>query len=209
MSGRVVALAGATGLIGSHLLTRLLADERVDRVIAYGRRPLSVENGKLEQRALATPLVPKDIDDAYCALGTTMKKAGSREKFLEVDRDLVLGFAKACRDNGCRRFMLVSSMGADPRSMNFYLRTKGEVEDAVRELGFDAVHVARPSVLDGERSESRPGEKLGVAVMGVLGKVLTKYAPIEGDVVAAALIKLAFSDRFGFCVHESRALASL
>ncbi len=205
----MVAIAGASGLVGGRLLAHLLGDPRVERVVAYGRRPLALKDDKLEERDLAALDVPKDVDDAYCALGTTMKKAGSREAFLAVDKEAVLRFARACRAAGCRRFLLVSSLGADLRSINFYLRTKGEVEDALREVGFDVVHVMRPSFIDGNRVDSRPGERVGLAVARAFKGVLGKYAPVHADVIARAMAALAFSDRFGFCVHESRDIAAL
>lgn len=209
---RSVVIAGASGLVGGRCLAHLLAHPEVAKVTAFVRRPLSTKHAKLEERALADLDMPKDVEDAYCALGTTMKQAGSREAFLEVDRDTVLAFAKAARAAGARRFVLVSSLGADPRSVNFYLRTKGEVERAVCDMGFDAVHLLRPSILDGDRPESRPGEKLGLVAMRGVARVLGtgfKYAPIHVDTVGRAMVKLAFSDVRGATVHESPALQKL
>lgn len=206
---RTVVIAGASGLVGGRCLAHLLAHPEVSRVVAFVRRPLGLQHDKLEERAFDALDVPKDVEDAYCALGTTMKKAGSREAFLQVDRDAVLRFARAARERGARRFILVSSLGADPRSINFYLRTKGEVERDVSALGFDAVHLLRPSILDGERAESRRGERLGLAVMRGVGRALGtgfKYAPIHVDTVGRAMVKLAFSDARGATVHESPAL---
>ena len=205
---RTVALAGASGLVGGRLLAHLLEHKDVERVVAVVRRPLAVKSDKLEERSLGDEM-PKDVEDAYCALGTTMKKAGSKEAFLAVDKDAVLAFARACRANGARRFLLVSSLGADPRSMTFYLRVKGEVEEELRGMGFDAVHVLRPSFLDGERTEARPAERIALRFARALKPVLGKYGPIEADVVARAMVKLAFSDRFGFCVHESNAIGKI
>ncbi|HEY4220497.1 MAG TPA: NAD(P)H-binding protein [Myxococcota bacterium] len=214
MTTRNVAIAGATGLVGQQLLAQLLADERVARVTALVRRPLLITSEKLIGRVVdfsgdLEEHVPKDLDDAYCALGTTMKVAGSREAFIAVDKTAVLAFARACRARGARRFLLVTSVGADARSMTFYLRVKGETEEAVRALGFDAVHVMRPSFLDGKRVDSRPGEKIGLALFRVLKPVLGNYGPIDVGVVARAMIRAAYSDRFGNFVHDNRAIESL
>ena len=212
---RNAVIAGASGLVGGRCLHHLLEHPEVARVTALVRRPLPLTHPKLEQRTVAFPdvleAIPKDVDDAFCALGTTMKKAGSREAFLAVDRDAVLGFARSCRERGARRFVLVSSLGADPRSMNFYLRVKGEVERDITALGFETVHILRPSVLDGERPESRPAERLSISVLRKVGGVFPgfKYAPIHVDVVGKAMVKLALSDDRGATVHESTALHTL
>jgi uncharacterized protein YbjT (DUF2867 family) len=216
MDGRVVVVAGASGLVGQALVRRLIEDARVGRVVLLVRSRLEVAHEKIEQRvvdfrALADGM-PKDVDDAYCCLGTTMKKAGSKQAFIAVDVDAVVAFAKAARANGARRFLVVSSLGADPRSMNFYLRVKGDMERRVGELGFDACHIVRPSFLDGRRDEERPGEKLGMAFMKMATKVIGKesrYAPIHVGKVAGAMVALAFSDRRGVHVHQSEALHRL
>lgn len=220
MSGRSVVIAGASGLVGSHCLQHLLAHDDVAKVTAFVRKPLGVTHAKLQERPLgdvdprgarAPWDMPKDVDDAHCALGTTMKKAGSRDAFMKVDRDTVLAFARAAREAGARRFVLVSSLGADARSVNFYLRVKGEVERDVGKLGFDAVHILRPSILDGDRAEARAGEKLGLAAMRGVTRILGtgfRYAPIHVDTVGRAMVKLAFADARGVTVHESPALQS-
>jgi uncharacterized protein YbjT (DUF2867 family) len=215
-TGRSVVILGASGLVGSHCLTHLLAHDHVAKVTAFVRRPLGVTHQKLQERPLgdvdprgAAWQMPKDVDDAHCAIGTTMKVAGSRDAFVRVDKDTVLAFAQAARAAGARRFVLVSSTGADARSMNFYLRVKGEVERAVGDMGFDVVHILRPSVLDGPRAEHRPGEKAAVVVMNGVARVLGKrfkYAPIHVDTVGRAMVKLAFSDVRGVTTHESPAL---
>ena len=209
-------IAGASGLVGGRCLHHLLEQPQIARVTALVRTQLSLTNAKLEQRVVTFPAVidavPKDVDAAFCALGTTIKKAGSREGFAAVDKDAVLAFARASRTRGARCFVLVSSVGADPRSMNFYLRIKGEVEHDVSALGFETLHILRPSVLDGERAESRPAERISIAVLrkvsGVLGTGF-KYAPIHVDVVGKAMVKLALSTARGVTVHESPALHAL
>jgi uncharacterized protein YbjT (DUF2867 family) len=220
MSGRVAVIAGGSGLVGGRCLHHLLVHPEVARVAAIVRRPLGLTPegheklvelrlDDLTSEAKLDDVMPKDIDDAYCALGTTMKKAGSREAFLKVDKTAVLAFAKVARAHGARRFLLVSSIGADARSMNFYLRTKGEVQDALKGIGYDVVHVLQPSILDGDRPESRPAEKLGLALSRALAPVLGKYAPIHVDVVGRAMVRLAFREERGYLVHGSKELQAI
>jgi uncharacterized protein YbjT (DUF2867 family) len=217
MSGRVVVVAGASGLVGGRCVHHLLAHEGVARVVVLVRRKLALEHAKLEQKIIAgfddnkalDDAMPKDVDDAYCCLGTTIKKAGSQQAFAAVDRDAVLAFAKAARAHGARRFLLVSSLGADARSMSFYLRTKGEAEEGLKATGFDTVHVLRPSILDGERQEERAGEKIGLAVARVFSPVLGNYAPIHVDTVGRAMVKLAFTEPRGFMTHASKDLQKI
>jgi len=209
---RTVAIAGASGVVGSRLLQRLLNDDRVTRVVSYGRRPVRINNPKLDERMIggAELDVPKDVEDAYCALGTTMKKAGSREAFLAVDRDLVLKFAKACRAAGARRFALVSAHGANPRSVVFYAQTKGQVEDAVVDVGYDATFLMRPGFIhdDGARADSRVGERVGIALAKTLGALAGAWKPVGADDIAKAMVKLAFSDRFGVFRVEPAEIAT-
>src|SRR5688572_24133109 len=128
-SGRVAVVAGASGLVGTSLVRQLLDEGRVARVVTVVRKPIDAgaHGAKLEQRVvpdfakLDVDTMPKDIDDAYCCLGTTMKKAGSKQAFLNVDFDAVVAFARAARQAGARRFVVVSALGADPRSVTFYL----------------------------------------------------------------------------------------
>ena len=205
MAGRTALVAGATGLVGSEVVAQLLQDPRVARVIAVGRRPMGIQHERLLQLTASFDdaealkrlflSVPGEIDDAYCCLGTTRKKAGSAEAFIAVDYTAVVHFADAARSRGAQRLLLVSSLGADPRSGMLYARTKGEAEAAVQQLGFSAVAIARPSILDGERAEDRPGERLGLTVGRALAALVgreRRFAPIPAASVARALIRLAF-----------------
>ena len=159
-SRRTALLAGASGLVGGHLLQRLLADPRYRQVIAVSRKALGIEHPKL--RSLITDFDPieaaiaglgETVDDAFCALGTTIKTAGSRAAFRRVDFGYVVAFARAARAAGARHFMLVSAIGASARSRIFYLRVKGETEEAVAALGYPALHIFRPGLLLGQRAE--------------------------------------------------------
>jgi uncharacterized protein YbjT (DUF2867 family) len=198
-------VAGGSGVVGARLLRHLLDDPRVERVTAVGRRTLAERHARLvsvvadlTDAASIGRVCPDEVDVAFCCLGTTIRAAGSKQAFTAVDHDAVVAFAEAAKRHGAQRFLLVSSMGAKASSSNFYLRTKGEAEDDVEKAGFERFVIARPSLLDdeGARRDRRPGEKLGLAVMRVLAPVLgpqSKYAAIRADVVARALLQLAFS----------------
>lgn len=203
---KAVVIAGASGVVGSRALAHLLAREDVGSVVALGRRELPVNDDKLISKvvdlhsaaALARE-IPTGAGVALCCLGTTMKKAGSREAFRAVDRDAVVTFAEAARQKDVARFLVVSAIGADPRSRNFYLRTKGETEQALGELGFPQLTVLRPSFIDdqGARTEFRLAERIGLplsrALFSVVGRT-HRLAPIPADTLGKALVDLAFDE---------------
>jgi uncharacterized protein YbjT (DUF2867 family) len=193
---KAIWLAGASGLVGRAVLDRLLADDAFETVVAVGRRTLPVERLKLRQRVVdfADPATFAGLEApevALSCLGTTIRRAGSREAFRAVDHDAVVAFARAARDGGARAFVHVTSLGADSGSSVFYNAVKGDVEKAVAALGFTRVTALRPSLLDGDREESRPGERVSLAVGRVLGPLLGKYRPTPVDAVAAAMIDAA------------------
>lgn len=214
MTARRVLLAGATGLVGSELLRQLLADPRCASLVALSRRRIEPPAGAPAGRfrcvvadfGALDALAPEPADDAYCALGTTIAAAGSQQNFARVDLEFVAAFARYARRAGCTRFMLVSALGADPRSTVFYNRIKGEAERAVVAAGFDAVHIARPSLLLGPRQERRPAESLGKAFGRLLAPLLQgglkRYRPVDAHDVAAALIAVARSEARGAFVHH-------
>ena len=205
---RIALLAGASGLVGGHCLRLLLAEPTYGRVIALGRRALPLQHPKLEQKlvdfAHIADLVPR-ADDVYCCLGTTIKKAGSQAAFRRVDHDYVVALAQAAKQAGARRFLLVSALGANPRSRIFYSRVKGEVERDVSAVPFTAVHIFRPSLLLGERGASRPFERLAFPLFKALTPLLVgpmrPYRAIAAETVARAMIRAALSDATGVSVH--------
>jgi len=206
MTQTTALLAGATGLIGSHLLDLLLASATHNKVIALTRRPLErthdklsnlvADFDKLEEAVRSSGI---KVDEAYCALGTTIKKAGSKEAFRKVDFDYEVAFARAAQAAGATKFAMVSAVGADARSPIFYSRVKGETEQAVRELNFAACHIFQPGVLLGHRTESRPGEQIAVALTPVLNLglqgPLKKYRGIEAKTVAEAMVAALWSEK--------------
>ncbi|MDF1687929.1 MAG: NAD(P)H-binding protein [Parvibaculaceae bacterium] len=193
---RIAWIAGASGLIGSSLLPLLLSSSAYDEVVAFGRRPVKLEHPKLRQvvvEADTYPTVTAELAPplhAYCALGTTHKKSG-RDGFYAVDHDLIVAFATAARARGAHGLALVSSVGADPDSSNFYLRVKGETERDVAALGFDRCRLFQPSLLLGNRSEVRLAETAGMVAAPLLSLFLhgptRRYRAIHANQVARAL----------------------
>jgi uncharacterized protein YbjT (DUF2867 family) len=182
--------------VGGALLRRLLRDDHFDKVISVGRRALPVQDPKLVQveTDFATPSVFDALPApavAFCCLGTTIKKAGSREAFRKADHDAVLAFAKGAKRKGAHAFIHVSSLGANVKSRTFYGAVKGETERDVGRVGFPSVYAMRPSILDGERGESRPGETVGLLVGRVLAPLLGKYRPTRVETVVESMVGLA------------------
>lgn len=206
MTMRAVVMGG-TGLVGSALLRELAADERYRTVESLARRAHAAPEG-VATRAVDTHAFTVDAADvAFCALGTTIRKAGSQEAFRAVDHDLVLRFARACLDAGVREFHVVSSLGADPDARGLYLRVKGEMERDVRALGFEGACAYRPSLLDGEREESRPGERAGLVAARLLRPLIPpRYRAIPAAIVARAMARHAATAPRGWHVLESDAL---
>lgn len=216
MTKTTALLAGATGLIGNHLLEMLLASPTHDKVIALTRRPLERSHDKLsnlvadfDQLEEAVRSSGIQVDEGYCALGTTIKKAGSKEAFRKVDFDYETTFARAAQAAGATKFALVSAVGASARSSIFYSRVKGETERAVREMGFASCHIFQPGVLLGDRGESRPGEQLAVALTPLLNLGLQgpmkKYRGIEAKTVAEAMVAALATDRPS-AIHQYKAM---
>ncbi|MFT3897714.1 MAG: nucleoside-diphosphate sugar epimerase [Thermomonas sp.] len=193
-AGRIVALAGASGLVGRCLLERLCADPGVARVHALVRRDLPVAHAKLDAHRVdfaALPALPA-VDEVYLALGTTIKAAGSQAAFRAIDFDANLAVALAALAAGAKRCGLVSAMNANARSTLFYNRVKGELEDALAALPFDALVVARPSMLEGDREAlgqpARPLERWGARIERVLRPLVPRnLRAIPARDVAATL----------------------
>ncbi|UYZ61521.1 oxidoreductase [Hymenobacter weizhouensis] len=213
---KTALIAGASGLVGSQLLPLLLASERYNRVIAVGRRPLPLVHPKLEQRVVDFDRLEEHrlqliADDVFCCLGTTMRQAGSREAFYRVDYDYVVKLAALTAGNFAGQFLVVSAMGADPASRIYYNRVKGEMEEAVRQTTFRAVHIFRPSLLLGPRAAKRLGEQLGAVLLRLATPLLRgrwqHYRAIGADTVARAMLRAAEDDGGGVRVHLSAAIA--
>ena len=195
MGNRTVIIAGATGLVGNEILKGLLSDGTVAAVRILARRAPAIQHPKLTVHIVdfaALPALPP-ADEVYLALGTTIKVAGSQAAFRAVDHDANLAVATAALAAGARRAGLVSAMGADANSKAFYGRVKGELEDALAQMPFDGLVIARPSLLVGNREivgqPNRRGEEWGLALGKSLGFLVpANYKPIEAAAVAKALL---------------------
>lgn len=209
-SNRNALLIGATGLVGAELLKRLLAADAYRQVNVLGRRDPETQSPKLHKYTAPLERVAEladespdifTVDDVFCCLGTTIKTAGSKAAFKAVDYGHVLAVAQACERRGAQRFFLVSAVGANPKSSNFYSRVKGEIESAVSQLNFRAVYWIRPSLLLGQRSEHRPGEawaqRLAPIISPLLAGPLRHTRPVTAAAVAEHIMRLAETDEAG------------
>ncbi|MSR35425.1 MAG: NAD-dependent epimerase/dehydratase family protein [Gemmatimonadetes bacterium] len=216
---RSVLLAGATGLVGGHLLERLGADPGIARIVAPVRR---APTGPLPRTAEAVVVDFGRLDDhpdlfavdqIFLCLGTTMKRAGSPAAFRSVDLDLVVEMAGRALNSGAEDCLLVSSLGADPRARVLYSRVKGEAERAVRALPWRTLAILRPSLLAGDRAESRPAERLALAATSLLGPLmrgpLARYRPVEAAQVAETMVRLARDHESGTRVYESERIRAI
>lgn len=203
-------LIGATGLIGGYLLEELLKDDYFDTVRILVRRPVQLNHAKLEKKLVdfadeeSFRLALEDSDMVFSAIGTTQKKVkGDKAAYRKVDHDITVNAARLCKMNGCSTFIFVSSVGANSKSNNFYLKLKGEVEDEVKAMGLRTIHIMRPSMLIGDRKEFRFGEKIGTPVMRAISFLLpSKYKPVHGRDVAKAMVVAAKSGKEENNVYE-------
>ncbi len=208
---RTALLAGATGLVGAALLKQLLASPEYARVVVLSRRALPFRDSKLTVvesalEAVDTLGAKLAADDVYCCLGTTTAKAGGRAGLERVDYHMVVGLARAARAQDAKQFLAVSSAGASAGSPAFYSRVKARMERAVTGIGYETVHIVRPSLLLGARAESRPFEALAQRIAPLLAPFcigpLRKYRPITADEVAASMIRLALDPSKGVRIHD-------
>jgi uncharacterized protein YbjT (DUF2867 family) len=210
-----IVMAGASGLVGGLLLPRLAGHE----VILVGRREHRTAPTKCAQRIGPVESWPDLVrqsgqDVAICCLGTTIRAAGSQAGFAAIDRDAVIAFAGAAKSAGARQFLIVTSVGADAGSRNFYLRTKGEAEAGVAGLGYARTDIFRPGLLRGERTgAARPGESLMMRLAPITDlltpHVLDQYRSIAADHVATAIAACVGAKETGSTIHENRDILAL
>lgn len=212
---KTAIIAGATGLVGHELLHLLLKSDTYNKVIALTRKPLEITDTKLDNEIidfekLDTLAEVLKGDDVFCCLGTTMKKAGSKEKFKKVDYEYPLNLAAITKKQGAEQYLLISALGADKNSSVFYNKVKGEVEEGIKKLDFKSFHVFRPSLLLGPRKEDRVGEDAAKSIFKIFGFIfigpLKKYKAIKHDKVARAMLTIASKNESGFHIHESKEL---
>lgn len=206
-----ILLAGATGLVGQAVLNQCLADPRIAQVVAPTRRALPAHL-RLLNPVIDFSALPEDApwwkaDAVICALGTTIRDAGSKDAFRQVDHDYPLAVARLAHRQGTPTFALTSAMGADPASRIFYSRTKGELERDLIALQFSSLTLVRPGLLGGERATSRPMESFAMKVLSAVDPVLPgRYRVVPAELVAAALLRSALAATPGIQIIESAAI---
>jgi uncharacterized protein YbjT (DUF2867 family) len=211
---KVALLAGTTGLIGSQVLDLLLESNDYEKIIAISRRPLDKTHPKLnnlvcELNQLQSRASELKADDVFCCLGTTMKNAKTKEAFRAVDYDAPLALAKISKENGAKKYLIISALGANKDSGIFYNKVKGEIEEAIARIGFDSFHIFQPSLLTGLRKEQRTGEEAAQVFYKIFGFLIPKkYASVESIKVARAMVTLAKEEKKGRVVHASAELQS-
>lgn len=209
---RTALVAGASGLIGGHLLRQLLDDPVYDRVTTLARRALPLTHKKLVQRAVDFDRLAEvgdfpRVHDVFCCLGTTIRQAGSQDAFRKVDMSYVVELGRMAVRHRTAQFLVVTALGADPRSRVFYNRVKGETEEAIGRLQFEGIQIFRPSLLLGKRMQSRPAERIAGLLSPLVGWVmvgpLARYRPIKAATVARAMVRVARDAPRGAHVYES------
>jgi len=206
---RTAIVAGSTGLIGSQLTGLLLEGDDYEKVIVLSRKPIDIKHPKLDNLVVNFDRLAEygdalTGDDIYCCLGTTIKVAGSKEVFYKVDHDYPVALATVTKSFGAKQYLIVTALGSDKNSSIFYNRVKGEVEEDLKKVGFESLHILQPSMLMGPRKEKRQGEEIGQSVMQVLGFLIPKkYKAIESLKVARAMLALARLKKQGIHTHHS------
>lgn len=210
---KTALIAGATGLVGGHLLDLLLEDENYSTVKVLSRRTLGGDDGKLKEiiiedfDKLENYSEELKADDYFCCLGTTMKKAGNKAAFKKVDFQYPTTLAAIARENNANSFHLISAMGADSSSMIFYNKVKGETEDAIQSMKLEKAYIYRPSFIAGERAEKRTAEKAAIWIANKFDFIFfgpfKKYAAVHAKTIANAMLKTAKNSKEKFNVIPS------
>ncbi|MFB8377023.1 oxidoreductase [Paenibacillus taichungensis] len=210
---RQALVIGATGLVGGLLVRSLLQNPAYGRIRTLVRRPLELEHPKLDQHVVDWEQLEeqkdlfRDVDDLYCCLGTTIKKAGSQENFRHVDLHYPVKAAILAKEHGASQMLVISSIGADAGSRVFYSRTKGEMEEALSAIGFRSLHIFRPSLILGDRKEKRLGEQLAAHAMTFLDRWMKgrvdKYRAIQASTIARAMMNIALVQTKGNHVYSN------
>lgn len=215
---KTALIIGATGLVGEQCLKELLSTATYEKVIALTRKKLQHNNPKLENiitdfENLESIKQQLKADDVFCAMGTTIGKAGSKAAFRKVDFEIPLRVAEIALKNGAKKFVLVSSIGADASSLAFYTKVKGELENALMNMKFESVLIFRPSILLGDRKESRPGEEVGRFISEKLSFLfagpLKKYRGTPVNLLARMMVKTAQLKAKGVRIIENAEIFEL
>jgi uncharacterized protein YbjT (DUF2867 family) len=220
MKEKIATIIGATGMIGNYLLQAALQDNYFSTARIVVRRPVKKTDPKMEVKLVdfndveSLKLALEGSDTVFCCIGTTQKNVkGDKELYRKIDFDIPLKAASLAKEIGCEKFVIVSSVGADSRSKTFYLKLKGELEEAVQSVGLNSVHIMQPSMLLGDRKERRAGERLLQGSMKLIMSLffgrLEKYKAIHGADVAAAMLNAAKKNEKGFFRYTYQGIKSL
>jgi uncharacterized protein YbjT (DUF2867 family) len=218
LTNKTALVLGATGLIGAELVKILTENGHYQKVHFLVRRPIEVESEVCEVHVVDFDELHKyhalfQVTDVFCCLGTTIKVAKTKEAFRKVDYEYPIEAAKLANENGAEKYLIVSSMGADTKSLFFYSRVKGDVEETLNSLNLSSLHIFRPSLLLGDREEFRIGEKLAEKASGILNKLmigpLRPFRGIQARKVAAAMAVVAQSDKKGKHIYLSHEIDSM
>ncbi|MGG0240375.1 oxidoreductase [Bacillus rhizoplanae] len=218
MKTRSALVLGASGLVGQEVTQLLIDSDYYDSVTIFVRKPLEWEHEKLQQKQVDFSILEQykeffAVDDVFNCLGTTIKKAKTKENFKKVDYDYTIRAARLAEEQGVQNFLVISSMGANTKSLFFYSQVKGQMEEDIKKLVIDGIHIFRPSLLLGEREEFRFGERMGEKISGIMPFLFkgsfTKYRPISAEQVARGMYVTALREESGVHVHESSEIAKM
>jgi uncharacterized protein YbjT (DUF2867 family) len=212
-----VTLLGSTGLIGNHILEILKKDQGIESITTILRRQVNFNHPKVNAIVIdfndksAFQNAIESDSTIFCAIGTTNNKVnGDKEKYRSIDYDIPVNAAEFGLKKNCKTFVLVSSIGADSKSSNFYTKLKGEVEEKISELGYEHLHIFRPSLLLGNRKENRFGERIAKFFMSTFSFLLPlKYRPIQAKDVAKAMVKAAHLNTAGKHIYDYKSILNL
>jgi len=214
MTDTRVMIAGATGLVGGRFFETAVADPGYSEIVLLGRRPVPELDTHENVSTLVTDFAGLEamapsckVDAVVCALGTTIKKAGSKERLFEIDCLYTEAAASYARRCGAKTLVVISSIGASAAASSHYLKTKGEMERRVTSMGFQSCHILRPSLLLGDRKEKRFGEALGVRLLSPLSFMIpATYRPIHADILARKINALLKEPGEGVAIHQGTSL---
>ena len=215
---KTALVLGASGLVGNELVKMLIKQNVYENIHLLVRKPIENKDMKCNQHIIDFNKLHEyskffQVTDVYCCLGTTIKKAKSKEAFRKVDFGYPLEAAKLAKENGAEKFLIISAMGANSKSLIFYNQVKGQLEESLSYLHLPSLHIFRPSLLLGERDEFRLGEKIASKASGVLNLImvgpLRPYKAIEAEKVAVAMAKIANEDKKGINIYSSQEIEKI
>jgi len=206
---RTAIIAGASGLIGKELIQKMIKSDQYRLIYSLVRKKSGLVHEKIKELVIDFEKMDQlkfgeQIDDVFCTLGTTMKQAGSRDNFKKVDFEYVLALANLGKKAGASKFLVISSMGANPKSSVFYSQIKGRTEEALKKIGFNQLVILQPSLLLGERPERRVAERFSGFMMKALNFLIPdNYKAIKAEKVADFMLKLAFKSTGAVSIVKS------